>query len=883
MGAWARGAIGLVGWPVVSRDAEFSACLSASTAGSGYNGAVLVGEAGIGKTTLARSVATALDPGGSATRYVLGTRTGRDLPLAAFSRLLPTDTARHPAAMLAAAHHALADFGDLILVVDDAHYLDTLSALLIQQLSGTGTVRLILTIRAGDDVPDAVSATWKEGNLRRIPIGGLSRAQTADLVTSVLDGEVDGGVIDLLHDYAAGSPLMLRGVLAQAGGDGTLLQEGGVWRLKGPLQVSDNVRQVIGSRLATLDPSEIDLLETVSVAEVVDWDALICLFDIELIDRAERHGAIHVVDDGPMRVARPAHPLIGDVVRGRCGVARARAINGLLARCYAELCSADATQPGSSGVVHRIRLAQFMTNSDLAPDLELIDQAAASALTMSKLDLAETLARFAVDRGGGLASATVLAEALSWQGRGEEAEAVLARYEPAGHHPALVARWGGLRAANLFFACGRADAARSVLTIVRQTVTEPLLLTIATAMEVSFAYLSGDVEKSVALGTSALEDEMVGPAVVWTGMATAGALAMTGRFDAVGPVAACALEASERCESGPQRYLIGMAEMLAQLNFGDFDAAERTCARYGAMASGVPQAVAVTAAFAAKVDLERGRLTRSAETLHRSLDAMAESLPTALTMVVSSWSAQAHAAHGDLDASKHAVAQAEQAAGPQAEVFVPELLVGRAWVNAAMGETSKARWYAIRAADRARRSGTHAMEMYALHTAVRFGDSGQEARMRRLADLLGAPLPAAMWLHCRALADHDGGRLDEAARRFMDIGALALAADAAAHAAAAHARAGMRSSELASASRAQSLARQCGLRSPATLAGGAPLPLTDREREVATLVGLGSTNREIAERLGVSVRTIDGHLYRIYPKLGVHTRDQLARLLAGES
>jgi len=55
--------------------------------------------------------------------------------------------------------------------------------------------------------------------------------------------------------------------------------------------------------------------------------------------------------------------------------------------------------------------------------------------------------------------------------------------------------------------------------------------------------------------------------------------------------------------------------------------------------------------------------------------------------------------------------------------------------------------------------------------------------------------------------------------------------------------------------------------------------LTPRELEVARLVAAGLTNREAAERLVVSDRTIDNHLYRIYRKLGVTSREDLARLV----
>jgi predicted ATPase/DNA-binding CsgD family transcriptional regulator len=53
------------------------------------------------------------------------------------------------------------------------------------------------------------------------------------------------------------------------------------------------------------------------------------------------------------------------------------------------------------------------------------------------------------------------------------------------------------------------------------------------------------------------------------------------------------------------------------------------------------------------------------------------------------------------------------------------------------------------------------------------------------------------------------------------------------------------------------------------------LDLSRREREVATLVARGATNREVAERLHLSVRTVDVHVDHILTKLGFHTRAQL--------
>jgi LuxR family maltose regulon positive regulatory protein len=51
-------------------------------------------------------------------------------------------------------------------------------------------------------------------------------------------------------------------------------------------------------------------------------------------------------------------------------------------------------------------------------------------------------------------------------------------------------------------------------------------------------------------------------------------------------------------------------------------------------------------------------------------------------------------------------------------------------------------------------------------------------------------------------------------------------------------------------------------------------PLSEREREVLLLVAEGLSNREIAQRLFLSLSTVKVHTYNIYGKLGVHSRTQ---------
>jgi DNA-binding CsgD family transcriptional regulator len=189
--------------------------------------------------------------------------------------------------------------------------------------------------------------------------------------------------------------------------------------------------------------------------------------------------------------------------------------------------------------------------------------------------------------------------------------------------------------------------------------------------------------------------------------------------------------------------------------------------------------------------------------------------------------------------------------------------------------------HAVRAAQIARQSGMYAVEMRALHTAVRFDDRSHTERLAELATTLSTALAEAIAEHARGLANEDGDLLDAAADRFAELGAAVLAADAAAQAAREHARAGHRGKELESSTRAHWLASQHEIRTPAVHSVAQPLPITDREREIVMLAAAGLSNRQIAERLSVSVRTVEGHVYRIFAKLGIEHRDQLIHLVSG--
>lgn len=863
------------GWPIVARDSEFRRALAALRDDAAGRGVALMGSSGVGKSTLAHALADTLRSSGRPVRFALGTQTCRAVPLGAFYRSVTVNVTLEPAAMLAAAHHTLQQDANLVVVVDDAQLLDPLSATLVYQLAVSEHTRLIVVIRSDDLVPDVVTALWKERLLRRLNIEAFTWEQTGQLASAVLGGAVENRLVDELYRRTAGNLLLLRGLLSAGRENGALVPTESGWQLRGELRGDNELFELLEFRLRSLAPEELDVVEVLAAAEVLDWNILRAICDADAAARLERRGLIQLVPDGSHLIVRLNHPVIGEAALRHAGMVRTRQLNSLLAQELSQRVRSTALPDERS----QIRMAQFLMRSDLPPDLDVIVHAAQTAVAISNIVAAEELAAFALDRGGGLAAAIVLAEAKSWWGHGREAEALLSGFSPDVGDELLTMRWGRARAANLFWGCGRVDEARAVLAEVKDRIHSPDLLGLVTAMEMAFSFSAGDLPPAIAAGLAMCESELPSETKVWAAVPTCWALALSGRFSEAAHVADAGRRATALGESRPQRFAMELAEVIALTAAGDLSGAERAWENSVATAAAVGQAEAISKATLGLVNLAQGALDSASTALRESVSVISGGMQSGWVMLVSAWLVQAEGGRGDADAAAVALKRAEDANGPQVAVFLPELELARAWERACVGQTTAAQEHARRAAQIARRSAMLAVEMRALHTAARFGDHTHKARLTEIARILRAPIADAVVTHAQGLADHNGDLLDTAADRFTAIGAMALAADAAAQAAREHARTGQRCKELESLARTHWLANQDGLHTPAIEAVAQPLPITDREREIAKLVAAGLSNRQIADRLGISVRTVDGHLYRIFAKLDIKNRDQLARFV----
>jgi len=220
--------------------------------------------------------------------------------------------------------------------------------------------------------------------------------------------------------------------------------------------------------------------------------------------------------------------------------------------------------------------------------------------------------------------------------------------------------------------------------------------------------------------------------------------------------------------------------------------------------------------------------------------------------------------------------------GPHpAGLFDVPLGRARAWAAMAADEPGRARAELAAATELAHRRDLPGEEAACLHDRVRLGDAAEVAgRLGELAERCQGDVVAAMAAHAAGLVAGDSGALEAVAERFAAMGFLLKAAEAAMGASEAAAKAGDQRRATRLALRATELADRC--ETPATpmlTSPGGPVPLTNREREVAILAASGLTSRAIAERLFLSARTVDNHLARIYAKLGVSSRSDLPAAL----
>jgi len=835
------------------------------------DGAVIAGEAGIGKSHAARALARRLGARGATVELVLATEAASTVPFGALAGLLTpaSDTAGDLLDVLRTTGDRLerrARGGMLVLIVDDAHRLDPASAALLLQLVTRHKIRVLATVRAGAAAPDAVTALWKDAGLVRVDLTPLSEDATGELVRHLLGGPVERGTQRWLWETSAGNPLFLRELVRSAVELGGVVQERGHWRRAKVVPPPARLLDLLDERIESLNADERRALALVALAEPAELDLLARLGALESARALESRGLVASAETGGATSLRVGHPLYGEALRSSLKATEARDL-------HAEL----AAHLEPRGDDTRLRLATWaLDDGQPASGAELV-AATEEALAAFDPELAIRFGRAAVQAAPGIDAALPLASALRAAGSFEEAEQHLAEVELEASRSTRVTSYLFVRATNLQWGLGRPDDAYALLTRVG---VDPGRSAVAAALHSA----AGRFADGVASAQQALENpstdrvaQAIAAIVVGNGLAVLGdprgglemldrveqklggiesewpraAIAVTGVFYSAErwPERRQALDrrhaAARAARDDARSALCELALTRLALPSGDLDTARRLAedalARLAfmdprAMAPVCHAAIAHAEALAGRVEAARAAVERGYSLLNRGLaNSLAdEALHSANLLTL--------AADGD-----HAGAQQLALAGAQA--------AGEAIL----------------------------VEAEMLHFYMRVGGNPDRVaeRLHEIATATRAGM-AELWARQAVAArDGDGSGLESVAADYEDVGARIFAAEAAAQAAVAHGAGDSADARRRAESHAARLASACGARGLTLVTTMRMSELTARERETAHLVALGLSNAEIAERLTLSVRTVESHVYRATTKLGLHDRAALAASVRG--
>lgn len=860
-------------WPLAGRTAEMQT-LQEAISNPEVSGVVVCGAAGVGKSRICREALSVAESQRREIRWAVCTSSARNVPLATFAAWAPsgvTDTVQ----LLRGVIEALTagPSGEAVVAVDDVHLIDDLSAFVVHQIVQRGLAKVILSVRDGEPIPAVVQEIWAAGRFERLGLQPLSLDETAGLLASALGGPVDLDAGRRLWKLTLGNALYLRNIVEHEVAEGRIVRENDLWRWTGDPVIPPSLAEFIEPRIGSLPGPVSDVIDVLAVGEPIDLAPLTRITSAAAVEEAETRGLIVLEPAMGGVEVRLAHPLYGEVCRSRAATTRLRRLRGLVA---AELAAAE--DPDDVAAV--VRRATLTVESDLPPDPDLFARAAQGAVWLADLALADRLAQAAIRAGAGPEPSFVSAHALSWLGRGEQAETMLAHVDEGKLTDRDRARLAFLRASNMLWALGEPHRAKELIDAASRTVSAQGRSYIDAFLAV-YWFATDELESArQACEHLDLDDlpPVVGAEIAWV-LSTISADA--GRLSKAVAAADTGYTVAARSLDAPHMlFNIADAHVSALVLAGRCADALTIADRVRRQAADLPGAAQLLgAAITGRAALAAGRLDIAGPLLEQAAIGFSGSghlsgwgyrylIPRVAALAMAGHASEAEAALDALDRLQRPFRALDY-----------ERSLARAWVAAGQGAVTEAITLALSAAERVRAKGQFAAEVMCIQTATQFGDSSGASRLRELEAIVEGPRVGIAARFATALHSGDGAELAAVADDFERIGDLVAAVDALAQAALACRRQDLRGTALGCCGRAGALAELCGGAStPALRQAAEPLPLTDRETEIVMLIGEGLSNRAVAERLTLSVRTVESHIYRAMMKTGTSNRDELAAL-----
>jgi len=789
-----------------------------------------------------------------------------------------------------------------LLVIEDAQWSDreTLQAVeyLADNLAGH-PVLVVVTMRSCEPGPgdEVVGALLARRAIRSVDLHPLDPAQSEAVVRACL-GTTDPApdLVDAVVTRGDGVPFFIEELLATALGDAGSSQV-----------VPPSISAALETRLASLPDATVELLRYAAVlGRQFDWHVVAAALGCppqDAIDRLRQAARAQVID-GAGGGFRFRHALTVDAVRSPLLPEEMAAI------CARLMATLEALHPELDGETCQLAATLAAGAGEGGHAAELWLEAARRAVREGSLASAEALALRAQGARPREADHVLLSV---WTLAGQPRRAL-----DAGHRilssdvdPAL-AMDVRFELVDSMVAAGRWDDAENYLETLRSTPDRDRSDGARRAVaEAEVALGRNDKEAAVAFARTALADADADAGHGGRPEVTCRALWVIGRVER-GRDTAAASAAFEEAYGCAARHGLPLVRIKALQELGTIDMYETLAtgrleeARRDALAAGALSTVAMVDLQLAAVYSCRGQAELTLAAAARSEDLSRRfglaSLPMSLALA-----AVAHGLAGDRAAMEAAAAEARATGGDHETVDMVTWGNGVAVYHLGRGEMPEAIDALDRAMDvlRAAGGGAHPFPgRWALLRTVA-DDGGAEARREcRLLEFDTAMSRATLGAADAVAAGREGGdaasifgSADRALERFEGGFLRSLARLLVAPCAAGdgwgepagwlrEALATFEDLGLASfAGRCRAALRAMGepvprrVRSEAQAVSGllAARGVTPREAEVLVQVGAGRSNREIAEILHLSVRTVEKHVERLLMKTGAD-RSELVRL-----
>ena len=673
-----------------------------------------------------------------------------------------------------------------------------------------------------------------------------------------------------------GNLLYLRNIVEHEVAAGRITQHHGVWWWTGEPLVPRGLVELVETRIGALAEPVMDVLDALAVGEPLELTSLRRIVEPAAIEEADMRGLITLeTGDGGVDV-RMAHPLYGEVRRKRAATTRLRRLRGLVATELARLDRGDDIRTV-------VRRAALTLDSDLTPDPDLFLAAAQRATWLWPSGVGRSACRGGSQRGS--------------RTRCEHhpcARAGVVRPGPGGGGGARCDRCGGaatdratlvfLRGSTVIWALNEPTRAKKLADVASHTIA-PACRSCVDALYTVYWATAGKPEEATRSSKDLVVEQLpgvVGAELPWAMVLSAGE---TGRgTDAIAAANAGYVIANRSFDAAYMGLAIADAHVTALLLCGQIAEAQQLTQQLSARTGEIPGgAHFLGAGLAGRTALAAGRLDAAC----RLLTPVVESLFSAETSGgfygfgyrYQHPRAIALAIRGEVDDAAAALRTLDEQQLASWRYLDYERALARAWIAAAKGLVSEAITSAISAAQAARADGRFAVEVMCLQTATQFGDPSCGPRLHELTTTVEGPRVGHAAEFATALGSGDADELLGVSEAFESMGDLVAAVDSAAYAVVAYRGQGLRGLGYRCATRAEELADRCGgVRTPALSQTADRVPLTSREREIGVLIGEGFSSRAVADRLSLSVRTVENHIYRAMVKTGATSREELAAM-----